>query len=217
MRASASVSAPAAGWRAAISVILDGWWACLLSGCRSPLAVQLVSRPASAPLGAEAPRSMRALLRAGAGRHRGGHAWVIHKMAGNRCVGLSLVWCPAQQCMIPLAAIRDSWTVERRWATRLETRTKESNACASAGWFKPGAKWKRGVRSCSGRGGKDGSIQAPGSAPPADLDFFERFEQERIRRDPKDRELWATRTKPEETLVEVRSGTDVQIVRRSCL
>jgi len=47
--------------------------------------------------------------------------------------------------------------------------------------------------------------------------FLERLEWERTRRDPKDRELWVTRTKPEETLVEVRSGTDVQIVRRSCL
>jgi hypothetical protein len=56
-----------------------------------------------------------------------------------------------------------------------------------------------------------------GPAPSADPDFLERFEQERTRRDPKDRELWATRTRPEETLVEVRSGTDVQIVRQSCL
>ena len=46
---------------------------------------------------------------------------------------------------------------------------------------------------------------------------LEGFERERARRDPKDRELWAARTKPEETLVEVRSGTDVQIVRPSCL
>ena len=52
-----------------------------------------------------------------------------------------------------------------------------------------------------------------GLAPSADRDFFERFEQERTRRDPKDRELWVTRMKPEETLVEVRSDTDVQIVR----
>lgn len=57
----------------------------------------------------------------------------------------------------------------------------------------------------------------PRPAPSADPDFLERFEQERTRRDPKDRELWATRTRPEETLVEVRSGTDVQIVRQSCL
>ena len=63
-----------------------------------------------------------------------------------------------------------------------------------------------------GRGGAP-----PRPAPSADPDFLERFEQERTRRDPKDRELWATRTRPEETLVEVRSGTDVQIVRQSCL
>jgi len=38
-------------------------------------------------------------------------------------------------------------------------------------------------------------------------------ESERARRDPKDGELSVSRTKPEETPVEVRSGTDVQIVR----
>jgi len=65
------------------------------------------------------------------------------------------------------------------------------------------------------RGGKAFPCGRP--APSADPDFLERFEQERTRRDPKDRELWATRTRPEETLVEVRSGTDVQIVRQSCL
>jgi hypothetical protein len=54
-------------------------------------------------------------------------------------------------------------------------------------------------------------------APPADLDFLEGFEPERICWDPKDCELWVTRTKPEETLVEVRSDTDVQIVHLSCL
>ena len=40
------------------------------------------------------------------------------------------------------------------------------------------------------------------------------FEQERICWDPKDGELCLNRMKPEETLVEVRSGTDVQIVRQ---
>jgi len=62
---------------------------------------------------------------------------------------------------------------------------------------------------CGIRGGKVSPREGP--APSADPDFLERFEQERTRRDPKDRELWATRTRPEETLVEVRSGTDVQI------
>ena len=39
------------------------------------------------------------------------------------------------------------------------------------------------------------------------------FEREHARRDPKDGELCLRRVKPGETLVEARSGTDVQIVR----
>ena len=38
---------------------------------------------------------------------------------------------------------------------------------------------------------------------------------ERTRWDPKDGELCLGRTKPEETLVEVRSGSDVQIDRQT--
>jgi hypothetical protein len=40
-----------------------------------------------------------------------------------------------------------------------------------------------------------------------------RYDPEHICRDPKDGELCLSRTKPGETLVEVRSDTDVQIVR----
>ena len=40
-------------------------------------------------------------------------------------------------------------------------------------------------------------------------------EQERIRWDPKDGELCLSRMKPEETLVEVRSDSDVQIDRQT--
>ncbi len=40
-----------------------------------------------------------------------------------------------------------------------------------------------------------------------------RIEREHARRDPKDGELCLRRVKPGETLVEARSGTDVQIVR----
>lgn len=40
-------------------------------------------------------------------------------------------------------------------------------------------------------------------------------EQERTRWDPKDGELCLSRMKPEETLVEVRSDSDVQIDRRT--
>ena len=45
--------------------------------------------------------------------------------------------------------------------------------------------------------------------------FCEGYEQEDIRMDPKDGELCLCRMKPGETLVEVRSGTDVQIVRQT--
>ena len=42
-----------------------------------------------------------------------------------------------------------------------------------------------------------------------------RFELEQSCWDPKDGELCLSRMKPEETLVEVRSGSDVQIDRRT--
>ena len=45
------------------------------------------------------------------------------------------------------------------------------------------------------------------------LIFCEGFELEHACRDPKDGELCLSEAKPEETLVEARSDTDVQIVR----
>jgi hypothetical protein len=42
----------------------------------------------------------------------------------------------------------------------------------------------------------------------------DRSEQERVCWDPKDSELCLNRVKPEETLVEARSGSDVQIDRK---
>ena len=45
--------------------------------------------------------------------------------------------------------------------------------------------------------------------------FVGRTNPERTRWDPKDGDLCLTRTKPGETLVEVRSDSDVQIDRRS--
>ena len=51
-------------------------------------------------------------------------------------------------------------------------------------------------------------------ASSTDLDIFERFEYERRCWDPKDGELCLNRVKPEETLVEARSGSDVQIDRQ---
>ena len=57
-----------------------------------------------------------------------------------------------------------------------------------------------------------------GDALPARLVCFlivREAEQERTRWDPKDGELCPSRTKPEETLVEVRSDSDVQIDRQT--
>ena len=70
--------------------------------------------------------------------------------------------------------------------------------------------------------GASGPSQA-GSRParragalPARLDGIVReAEQERTRWDPKDGELCLSRMKPEETLVEVRSDSDVQIDRQT--
>jgi hypothetical protein len=47
------------------------------------------------------------------------------------------------------------------------------------------------------------------------LTFSEGLAVERVRCDPKDGELFLRRVKPEETLVEARSGSDVQIDRRT--
>jgi hypothetical protein len=55
-----------------------------------------------------------------------------------------------------------------------------------------------------------------GGAPPArPVCVGSGAEQERARWDPKDGELCLSRTKPEETLVEVRSDSDVQIDRQT--
>ena len=62
-----------------------------------------------------------------------------------------------------------------------------------------------------------GRISSSGaSALPARLDFVvNEAEQERTRWDPKDGELCLSRMKSEETLMEVRSDSDVQIDRQT--
>jgi hypothetical protein len=54
-------------------------------------------------------------------------------------------------------------------------------------------------------------------SPPPGLLLARRFEVEHVGKDPKDGELYVSRMKPGETLVEVRRGTDVQIVRPTCV
>jgi len=76
---------------------------------------------------------------------------------------------------------------------------------ASAGAWKP----RRGVKA------RNLLVGRRETAPSADHDpSGERFEWEHACWDPKDGELCLNRAKPGETLVEARSGSDVQIDRR---
>ena len=97
-----------------------------------------------------------------------------------------------------LRAILPKWFLP----TRLETRTKESNIYASVLVEKP-------TRVMKVSDAKRERQHRP------TMIFCERFECEHTCWDPKDGELCLSRVKPEETLVEARSDTDVQIVRQT--
>lgn len=74
----------------------------------------------------------------------------------------------------------------------------------------------RRVRIPSGRNEADereGRAPVRGRTAGRLLIFCDGFELEHACRDPKDGELCLSEAKPEETLVEARSDTDVQIVR----
>ena len=78
--------------------------------------------------------------------------------------------------------------------------------------------WRRSES--KGRPSRSSRVGSPvvggGGAPPARLGrSVGEAERERTRWDPKDGELCLSRTKPEETLVEVRSDSDVQIDRQT--
>ena len=82
-----------------------------------------------------------------------------------------------------------------------------------------------GLDQARGRNESEGRISRPCRDPhslggrrtddPSHLASLSGAESERTRWDPKDGELCLGRTKPEETLVEVRSGSDVQIDRQT--
>jgi len=91
-------------------------------------------------------------------------------------------------------------------SARLETRTKESNMYASIWVFKLICEMK--VRDMNYSNIFNVFIM---QYRPNDLRDW--FEFEHICWDPKDGELCVCRVKPEETLVEARSDTNVQIVR----
>ena len=61
----------------------------------------------------------------------------------------------------------------------------------------------------------DPGVNSPGRSTVPSRLRVSGVETERIRWDPKDGELCLSRAKPEETLVEVRSGSDVQIDRQT--
>jgi len=104
--------------------------------------------------------------------------------------------------------------------TRLETRTKESNMCASQ-WVlrNPEAQWKQSPALAVGPGRILVVVvdddDRRGALPARLGRNVGEAERERTRWDPKDGELCPSRTKPEETLVEVRSDSDVQIDRQT--
>jgi len=86
--------------------------------------------------------------------------------------------------------------------TRLEIPTKESNIYASIWVLKPFREMK-----VTGDGNRKVHHRPI-------LRFSDGFEKEHSCWDPKDGELCLDRMKPEETLVEARSGSDMQIDRQ---
>ena len=84
--------------------------------------------------------------------------------------------------------------------------------CASHWVAKPKGAMRVEVSSAGCRGTLWLARGAPRSHPRC---IVSRVEIERTRWDPKDGELCLSRMKPEETLVEVRSDSDVQIDRRT--
>ena len=86
--------------------------------------------------------------------------------------------------------------------------------CASHGVHtKPKGAMK--VKASSGWPRQDPSVSAGGALPARLGGIVHEAEQERTRWDPKDGELCLSRAKSEETLMEARSDSDVQIDRQT--
>ncbi len=135
-------------------------------------------------------------------------------LTGMDCLQCILTTCSLWPGLLPR---RCSRSVANRLAphpTRLETRTKESNMCASH-WVLRNLKGTMKVKAhCWVSLGR---ILAPcglGALLARLVFFVSEAEPERTRWDPKDGELCLNRLKPGETLVEDRSDSDVQIDRQ---
>ncbi|KAF6000744.1 hypothetical protein F1559_002776 [Cyanidiococcus yangmingshanensis] len=149
-------------------------------------------------------------------------------LSGNTYPGLYLLITPRARvrglvaATVKLAVRRagaTSWSRDATRApwlspTRLETRTKESTAQASIRAATPSAerKWRARTWCAPELGPRRYALRAPAAGHEL---FSERPAREPARWDPKDGELCLSRAKPEETLVEARSDSDVQIDRRT--
>ena len=160
-------------------------------------------------------------------------------LKGKRLKSVASAGTQPRFCLVQFPVRRASIGFERRtlawgrWrlrpcyspASRTSPGTEESGA--SLGCWRNGFKrpvLKHGPRSatCSRvfgwktrtRNESESRYPSRGHRRPSPM-FSEGLAVERVRCDPKDGELFLRRAKPEETLVEARSGSDVQIDRRT--
>lgn len=154
--------------------------------------------------------------------------------ARRKCLRCNTRWASGDSCLDSIGPVRLLATVSSdrlriytpvgdalalgNFRTRLETRTKESSMFASHRdsneTYLGVMKVKAVLSACLGRRRRGGKTRAPHSRGVSCSSRAEAH-PERTCWDPKDGELCLVRTKSGETLMEVRSDSDVQIDRRN--